>query len=91
MTPLHSPRGILSLRDWVVTAAAPGIAREDALDGQPAALEEAVFLDSLDTVVRTGGGVAAALPQPGRQGHLIESDQQNQELSGQLGDAIHGW
>jgi len=76
-------------RDWVVPAAAPRVAREDAFEGQPAALEEAVFPDGLDAVVGASRHVTTALPQPGRQSHLIESDQQYQELSGQLDDAIH--
>ena len=57
--------GMSSLRDWVVAAAAPRVAREDALEGKPTALEEAVFPDRLDAVVGAGGRVATALAKVG--------------------------
>ena len=73
----------------VVTATTPGVAGEDALEGEPAALEKAVFLDGLDAVVGAGGRIAAAVADEGRQRHLINPDQENQELSGQFCDASH--
>lgn len=72
------------LWDWVVAAAAPGVAGEDTFEGEPAAFEEAVLLDGLDAVVGAGRNVATALPEPRRQRHLIDPNQQDQELSGQL-------
>ena len=78
-----------ALRDWVVAAAAPRIARKDALDGEPTSLEEAVFLDGLDAVIGTSGRVATAFPNERRQCHLIEPNQQNQTFSGQSGNAFH--
>ena len=78
-----------SLRDWVVAAAAPRVAGEDTLEGEPAAFEEAVLLDGFDAVIRAGGRVATALPYPWRQRHLVDSDQQDQELSGQFDYVFH--
>ena len=71
-----------SLRDWVIPAAAPRVAREDTLEGEPAALEESVLPDGFDAVVGASRNIAAILSQPGRQRHLIEPNQENQELSG---------
>ena len=74
----------VSTRLWhgIIPAAAPGVAREDALEGEPTAFEEAVFLYRLDAVVGASRRIAAALPDEGRQRHLIDANQQNQELSG---------
>jgi len=87
----------LNLRDWVISTAAPWVAREDTLEGEPAALEEAVFPNGLDAVVGARGRVAATSPDKGRQRDLIDPYQQNQEVSGQTLDAlrnvgpVHGW
>lgn len=78
-------------RDRVVSTAAPRVAGEDAFEGEPSAFEKAVLLNRLDAVVGTSGYIAAALPYEGRQRHLINPNQKDQELSGQLGDAFHGW
>ena len=80
-----------SLRNWVVSTATPRIAREDTFESEPAAFEETVFLYGFDAVVGTGGRIAAAVAYEGRQRHLINADEQDQELSRQLGDAFHGW
>ena len=79
-----------SLWNWVVAATAPGVARQDALEGEPTALEKAVFLDGFDAVVRACSRIAATFADEGRQRHLIEPDQQNQQLSGQFCYALHG-
>ena len=55
-----------ALRDWVVATAAPRVTRQDALEGEPAALEEAVFLDGFYAVVGASGRVATALAEPWR-------------------------
>ena len=73
----------------VIPAAAPRVARQDALEGEPAALEKAIFPDGLDAVVGAGRHITATLAQPRRQRHLIESDQEYQELSGNVCDAPH--
>ena len=91
---LHRVNKVSSLRDglrhWVVSTAPPRVAGEDSLEGEPAAFEEAVFLNRLDAVVGTGGYVATALANEGRQRHLINPNQEDQELSRQLSDASHG-
>ena len=51
----------LSLRDWVVAAATPRVTRQDSFEGEPAAFEEAVFLDGFDAIVGTRRDVATAL------------------------------
>ena len=84
------PKGNPLLRHWVVSTAAPRVAGEDTLEGEPATFEEAIFLNRLDAVVGTGGYVATAIANEGRQRHLIDPNQENQELSRQLGDASHG-
>ena len=78
-------------RYGVIAAATPRVAGEDALEGKPTALEETVFLDGLDAVVGAGGRIATALPDERGQSHLIDADQQNEELSRQIEDELHGW
>ena len=91
MQGLTSPfNNMPSLRDWVIAAATPWVAREDTFEGEPPAFEEAVFLYGFDAVVGTGRRIAAAVAYEGRQRHLIDADEQDQELSRQLGDAFHG-
>ena len=87
---LHPCLKSSSLWDWVIAATAPWVAGEDALEGEPAAFEEAVFLYRLDAIIGAGRRVATALPDKRRQSHLIKPDQQNQELGGQLEDTLHG-
>ena len=92
MQGLSSPvYGLSSLRDWVIATATPRVAGEDTFEGEPAAFEEAVFLYGFDTVVGTSGYVTATLPDKGRQCHLIDPNQEDQEFGGQLGDAFHDW
>ena len=92
MQGLSSPvYGLSSLRDWVIATAAPRVAGEDAFEGEPAAFEKAVLLNRLDAVVGACGYVAAALPDERRQRHLINPNQEDQELGWQLGDAFHDW
>lgn len=92
MQGLTSPfNNMPSLWDWIIATATPWVARKDTFEGEPAAFEEAVFLDGFDAVVGTGGRIAAAVAYEGRQRHLIDADEQDQELSRQLGDAFHGW
>ena len=79
------------LRDWVIATAAPGVTGEDTFEGEPAAFEEAILLDCFDAVVGTSGYIATALPDKGRQRHLIDPNQEDQEFGGQLGDAFHDW
>ena len=85
------PKGNPQLWHWVVSTTAPWVAGEDALEGEPATFEEAIFLNRLDAVVGTGGYVAAALSNEWRQRHLINPNQEDQELGGKLGNAFHGW
>ena len=92
MQGLSSPvYGLSSLRDWVIATATPRVAGEDAFEGEPAAFEEAVLLNRLDAVVGACGYIATALPDEGRQRHLIDPNQEDQELGWQLGDAFHDW
>ena len=73
----------LTLRNWVIATTAPRVARQNTLEGEPSALEEAIFSDGLDAVVGTGRRVATALAEPGRQRNLIKPDEQDQEVSRQ--------
>ena len=77
------------LWDRVIATAAPWVAGEDTLEGEPATLEEAIFLNRLDDVVGACGRIATAFPDKRRQSDLIEPYQQNQEFSRQLDDAFH--
>lgn len=72
---------LIFLRHWIIAAAAPRIAGDDAFEGEPSALEGAVFPDGLEAVVRAGGRVAAGSSDEGRQGHLIELDQPDHHRS----------
>ena len=80
---------VSSLRDWVIAASAPRVAREDALEGEPSALEEAVFFDGLDAVVGASRHIAATFSDPRRKRHLIKPNQENQEVSGNFCNALH--
>ena len=53
------------LRDGIVAGAAPGVAAEDAAQGQPAALEGPMLSQGFDCVLRAGGSKAAARPLEG--------------------------
>lgn len=86
--PVSIPEGN-PLRDWVVATTTPRVTRQDALEGEPAAFEKAVLLNGLDAVVGTGRNIATALPDEGRQRHLIKPNQQDQELSGKFCYATH--
>ena len=74
-------------RHRVVPAAAPGVAAQDALDGQPAAFEHAVLLDGLDGVLRTGGHVAAARGDERRDADAVHVHRQQHD---ELDDLLHG-
>lgn len=47
------------LRHRVVAVAAPGVAGQEAFQGEPAAFPGAIFFDGFGSVGATGGGVAA--------------------------------
>ena len=90
MQGLSSPvYGLSSLRDWVIATATPRVAGEDAFEGEPAAFEEAILLDCFDAIVGTSRYITTTFPDEGRQRHLIDSNQEDQELSWQLGNAFH--
>ena len=58
----------------VVAAASPGVAAQDAAQGQPTALQRAVFLQRLDGVGRTGGREAATGGKEGGNEPPVEKD-----------------
>ena len=68
-------------RHRIIPASSPRIARHHPFDGQPSAFEGTVFLQGFEAVVGAGGGVAARFAEPGRQGDLVEPDEQDQQLS----------
>ena len=78
------------LWNGIIAASTPRVARENPLEGEPSTLEEAVFFDSFNAVVGAGGRIAAAVADKGRQRHLIDPNQEDQELSGHFRDASHG-
>ena len=63
----------------VVATAAPGVAAANAPERQPAALECAMLLHSLDRILRTGRLVATARRQPRTDGQLVEADQREDD------------
>ena len=68
----------------IVARAPEGIAAQYAFEGEPRAFERAVFLDGLDGVLRTGGGVSACWRGQRRNATLVESDQTNENLRDNL-------
>ena len=66
------------LGDGVVAGTAPGVAAEEAADGEPQAAEGAVLADGLDGVLRAGGSEAARRGQPGGNGPLVELNRQQE-------------
>ena len=62
------------LRHRVVARTAPGMAAEDAADGQVESFEGAVFFDGLHGILRAGGREAARRAQHGRYAPLVEVD-----------------
>ena len=71
------------LRHRVVARTAPGMAAEDAADGQVESFEGAVFFDGLHGILRAGGREAARRAQHGRYAPLVEVDGEQQELGEQ--------
>ena len=62
----------------VVAAAAPGMATEDALDGEIEAGKRAVTLDGFDCVGGTGGGKTAGRGCQRRNATAVEIDGEQQ-------------
>lgn len=54
------------------------MAAGDAADGEPAALEAAVFLQGLERIGRTGGMVAATVADPWAEDQAIGLDRQGE-------------
>ena len=67
----------MPLRHGVVAGAAPGVAAEDALEGEPEAFEGAVFAEGLKGVLRACGGEAAGGRFQRGDTQLIEFYQQD--------------
>ena len=53
------------LWNGIIAASAPRVAGENPLEGEPSALEEAVFLDGFNAIVGAGGRIAAAVADKG--------------------------
>lgn len=66
---------IFFLRHWIIATSTPWIAGSNSFQREPAALERPIFADGLDTIVGTGGRIAASAPDERRQRHLVESDE----------------
>lgn len=56
----------------------PGVAAQDALQGQPATFPWAVLLDGLQSVGAAGGGIPALSPQQRGQEGLVKPYQPNE-------------
>ena len=73
------------LRHGVIATAAPRIAGEHALDGQPATFERTVLANGLKAVIGAGGRIAAGASDKRRQCPLIQFDQTNHDSSDGFG------
>ena len=51
------------------------MAAQQALEGEPAAFEDAVLADGFVCVLAAGGSIAAMIAQIGRYAHLVEADE----------------
>lgn len=65
---------LLLLRYGVVATSAPGVASEDALDGEPKSTDGTVLAYGFNGVLRAGGGVAAGGGKEGRDAVAVEVD-----------------
>lgn len=73
------------LRYGVIAAAAPRIAREHALDGQPAAFKRTVLAYGLNAVIGASGRIAAGASDERRQCPLIQFDKTYHDSGNCLG------
>ena len=67
------------LRNRVVPARPERMTAKNSPRSEPAATDRAVLLECLDRVRRAAGHVAAARRQQRREGHLVPSDQQDED------------
>ena len=67
------------LRHRVVAAAAPGMAAQQAADGEVKPFQRTVFLDGLDGVLRTGGSETTGRGKKGGDEALVEADGENEQ------------
>ena len=70
----------------VVAAASPGIAAQDAPDGQEQAFDRAVFENRLARILRTGRREAARWWRVGRDELLVEHDRLHQQPGQTMGN-----
>ena len=70
-----------ALRYRIITTAPPGAAGKHTFQGKPATFEGPVLVNSLNTINRTTGGIAAGGHQVRRKSILINPDQENEKLS----------
>ena len=63
----------MSGRYGVVTESAPGVTTGDTLNGEPGALEDAMYADSLDCVLATSRSISARCREHRRDAKLIET------------------
>ena len=68
------------LGDGVVAGATEGVAAQDALEGEPAAAEWAVFADGFLGILRAGGGEAAGRRRQRRNAGAVECYQRQHQF-----------
>src|SRR5579884_224073 len=66
------------MRSWhrIVATPGQGMASANPLDAHPGTAEPAVLLDRFVSVLGAGGPVAAGRPEQGRDGDLVDADQE---------------
>ena len=74
--------------DGIVAMAAPGMTAEDAAHSEIKPFDGAVFLNGLDSILRTGGREAARGGRQRADAALVESDGQDEELTKDLHDVF---
>ena len=80
-------RNLLS-RHGVVAAASPRMAAHNALEGEPAPFERAIFLDGFHRILRAGGTVAAGRRRPRRYKVAIDPYQGQHHRLQRLGQIM---
>ena len=68
----------------------PGMATKNPSDGQVKTLENAVFSERFEGVLRTGRSETACSRGEGRDADLIETDQQHERKDQNLSDDFDG-
>lgn len=64
------------LRHRIIPMTSPGMAAANAFSSEPSPLGNTMLFNGLQGIFRTSGGISTSVRQVGRNGTLVQSDQQ---------------